>query len=119
MQRLISISMIHSLSLKISLVLSLIQVVNLNRIHTILHSMDIMVHHITHPSMVIMVHPTMAIMVHPTTQVSMVDTMVIMVHLITHLLEDIKVKLLQVNRIHVVDLTQRSLEKRWNSSVKK
>lgn len=56
--------------------------------------MDIMVHHITHPSMVIMVHPTMAIMVHPTTQVSMGDTMVIMVHLITHLLEDIKVKLL-------------------------
>jgi hypothetical protein len=100
-------------------VLSLIQVVNLNRIHTILHSMDIMVHHITHPSMVIMVHPIMAIMVHPTTQVSMGDTMVIMVHLITHLLEDIKVKLLQVNRIHVVDLTQRSLEKRWNSSVKK
>lgn len=92
--------------------------------------MDIMVHHITHPSMVIMVHPimaimaimvhpTMAIMVHPTTQVSMGDTMVIMVHLITHLLENIKVKLLQVNRIHVVDLTQRSLEKRWNSSVKK
>jgi len=102
--------MIHSLSSKISSVLSLLQVVNLNRTH-IHHSMATMVHHT--------IHPSMAIMAPLSTHHSTADTMVIMVHLTTHLSEDTTVKLIPVNRIQLLDSTLSSLEKRWSSSVKK